>query len=91
MKLADIVEHIYQIETQEDLKILDGALKLRWNELIARAARSFKVGDRVKFTNRKYGMVVTGVITKINQKTIKLTADKGGMKWTVGPSLLSPA
>ena len=91
MKLADIVNHIYQIETQDDLKIIGGALEMRWNELIARAATAFKVGDHVKFRDRRRGRLVVGVITKVNRKTIKLVADGDGMKWTVGPALLSPA
>ena len=49
-------------------------------------ARAFQVGDRVKFT-AKDGRTITGIVHKINLKTIKVKSID--VMWIVTPSLLT--
>lgn len=46
----------------------------------------FKKGDKVKFNAKSRGLQ-TGVVTKINSKTIAVKADTG-VTWKVSPNLL---
>ncbi|MGE3758676.1 MAG: hypothetical protein AB7H97_13015 [Pseudobdellovibrionaceae bacterium] len=46
---------------------------------------SFRVGDRVEFDDGY--QIVSGVVTRINQKTASIQADDG-RGWRVAPSLL---
>ena len=52
---------------------------------------SFSVGDEVEFTTKKYGMekTVTGYVTKVNRKSVKVLTDGGTRTWRVSPSLLT--
>lgn len=51
------------------------------------AARSLRIGQKVKFFNNKQGTIV-GHITKINTKTVELRSEHEQM-WKVSPSLLT--
>lgn len=61
------------------------------------ARRQLRVGMKAKFTNRE-GHEVVGTITRINPKSVKLSAnfDRFGrptahpVMWSVSPQLLSP-
>lgn len=63
-------------------------VKLRQRSIQAEIGGSFQVGDSVYF-NDKRGAKVTGTITKVNRKTIKVTTMGGN--WSVSPSLLRAA
>lgn len=60
----------------------------RVNEIDARGI--FRPGQRVKFSkpNGRDAGSYTGVIMKVNQKSVKVRTDCG-MNWTVGPSYLT--
>ena len=47
--------------------------------------RTFKLGDRVRFT-AKDGRTITGSVAKVNQKTVKVRSMD--VLWAVTPSLL---
>lgn len=55
---------------------------------IAKEANRFNVGDDVSFNDRK-GSKMTGVVIKVNRKTVKVKT--GQMIWSVSPSLLLKA
>lgn len=74
----------------EDTKHMYDLLATRVAMLQQMAKFRYSVGDTVTFTG-KYGALVKGTITKINQKTIKVKADQSAILWTVSPSLLSLA
>lgn len=50
------------------------------------AVAAFNVGDKVQFNNRKLGCVCVGVVTKVKQKNIDVSTDRG--VWIVGATLL---
>ena len=50
------------------------------------AVHNFKVGEYVKFMDKK-GELVFGLIVKRNRKTVSVDASTG-VKWRVGPDLL---
>ena len=79
-----------------DLVLTRSEITEAWNELKNRADRiereavmAWRVGDKAEFTsrNRNFPGVQEGVITAINQKTVKLKSTKG-INWTVTPSVL---
>jgi hypothetical protein len=53
----------------------------------SQACNEFNIGDKVQFISKR-GETVVGTITKVNRKTIKLTAVTGGL-WSVSPGLLT--
>ena len=63
-------------------------IRLRRTDLQEAAKRRFHVGDRVQFTTSKTGALLSGVIEKINRKTIGILTDTDG-QWRVYPRSLS--
>ena len=88
-KVKGAVEAIAKAETADELnniiEVLNGAIKEKQRSLQSEIANSFSVGEEVRFYSKKYAEVITGTITKINVKTIKLTAENGD-NWTVSPN-----
>lgn len=70
----------------EDLRNLSRAVyeAIRTRELAT--AQAYRIGDRVKF-RAKDGRTITGSVSKINAKTIKVRSMD--VTWMVTPSLLS--
>lgn len=79
---------IFAIDNLEDLREAQNALNARFRELQRRAAVSFRIGDKVQFKSRA-GLMVTGTVTKINQKTIQVNTPTSN--WKVAASLLQKA
>lgn len=73
----------------EDLKSISQATKAAYTMLQSRAKFAFYIGESVRFTTRS-DELVTGKVTKINQKTINVRTNTG-MEWKVSPSLLRKA
>lgn len=72
--------------TQNDLSLIRQAYNMAAKRIQVRAANKFYIGDRVWFMSKKGGKV-TGIVTKINAKSIHVRTD-GGAAWRVSPSLL---
>ena len=79
------------IKLDSFIKLMEGATT---NELQAcrqiiedKLKRSFRQGDTVQF-DAGYRGIITGKITKINPKRIKVKAT-AGMNWNVSPELLT--
>ena len=51
------------------------------------AQASFRKGDKVRFTSSK-GEVISGTVTRVNQKTVSMRCDDGIHGWRVSPTLL---
>ena len=79
---------IFAIDNIDDLNEVQNALNVRFRELQRRAAVSFRVGDKVKFKSRA-GLMVSGTVTKINQKTVSVSTPTSN--WKVSASLLQRA
>ena len=72
----------------DELNTIIALVRDRQRSIQTEIGGSFRVGDSVYF-NDKRGAKVTGIIKKINRKTIKV--DTGGYLWSVSPSLLKVA
>lgn len=70
----------------DDVTLFASLLMARRKQLSAAAKRHFRVGQRVSFNAKQRG-IVSGIIIKMNPKTIKVLADSGVM-WRVSPSFL---
>ena len=84
---AAAAEAIFDCDTHDELREASAAIKQRWSELCGRARLAFRVGDNVTFTARR-GRKVSGVVTKINRKTIGVDAGVHG-NWRVSPNVLT--
>jgi hypothetical protein len=82
-----IIRDIFAVATIDELRDINLALKQRWNELDARVALNFKVGDSVKFNAKRRGSHI-GIVKKVNRKTVSVLV--GNTTWRVTPSLLAP-
>lgn len=81
-----IIRDIFAVATITELRDINLALKQRWNELDARVALTFKVGDSVRFNAKRRGVQV-GTVKKVNRKTVAVLV--GHTTWRVTPSLLT--
>lgn len=80
------VELIYQMDMNQLNQVIE-AIKLKRTHLAKQTARKFMIGDVVSFTGKR-GELVTGVITKVNPKTM-IVKSKSGIQWRVTASLLT--
>lgn len=72
----------------ETLNAIIAEIKARQRSMQQEIAVSFSVGEKVTFNAKRRG-IVEGLITKINQKTVKVKQTNGlGTTWSVSPSLL---
>jgi len=63
-------------------------IKMRQRTIQQEIAVSYRIGDKVRFDANRRGMI-EGLVTKVNQKTIKVKQTNGlGVTWSVSPSLL---
>ena len=71
--------------TSDQLEMLLSLHKIRRGVKAVEADASFKIGDKVSFDVKTRG-IKTGIITKINNKSIKVNCD--GAMWNVSPTFL---
>ena len=86
---AEAIRHL----GEEDLRFLNRLIIERL-KLIAQAQSTalmsqFNIGDRVGFRSPN-GEWKSGIVQKLNKKTISILTDKGH-QWNVSPGFLSPA
>jgi hypothetical protein len=86
--MSTLNKAIFAIDNMEDLREVMNACNVRFRELQARAAHSFSRGDSVSFVT-KSGQKITGVVTKVNQKTVSVKTATS--EWKVSGSLLRKA
>jgi hypothetical protein len=82
------VELIYQMDNAQINEVVE-ALKLKRQYLARQATRAVTLGDTVEFDAR--GRKVIGKVTKVNQKTLQVREDRGGLvstNWKVTASLV---
>jgi len=72
--------------SSDELNQLARLMKTRRGHLQEITATQFRVNDQVRFDAKSRG-IITGRITKINKKTVKVMSQKGVL-WSVSPSLL---
>ena len=69
----------------EAFKVLKSAYRNRQN----RIAQNFYQGQRVYFFSKRKGYNISGVIERVNIRTISVRSDHDG-KWKVSPGFLKP-
>ena len=82
------VELIYQMDNAQINEVIE-AVKLKRQHLARQATRAVILGDMVEFDAR--GRTVVGKVTKVNQKTLQVREDRGGLvstNWKVTASLV---
>jgi len=82
------VELIYQMDNAQINEVIE-AVKLKRQYLARQATRAVVLGDMVEFDAR--GRKVIGKVTKVNQKTLQVREDRGGLvstNWKVTASLV---
>ena len=85
---SSLISQIFKISSNEEMRDVIQAVKLRQRELNSQAAFQFRVGQKVSFKGK--GVTVNGLVTKVNTKTIHVKAETGS-NWRVSPSLLKAA
>ena len=86
--VATIVDMICNnIDNHEDLRRINTAAKMRWNELSNAKKLEFHIGDKVKFKDRA-GKLIFGVVQKINRAKIQVKPVASLTIWHVAPTLL---
>lgn len=73
--------------TNDELNELADALRFARNQLTQKNRRSLVIGTRVKFTNSRTGMDVTGVVDKVAIKFVTVRSTAG--LWKVPASMLT--
>jgi len=86
MNVNEIKSEILGVGSMEDIKSIRNTVNARFKELSKQRKFDFRVGDKVSFKTRK-GLTITGKVTKIMQKNIKVE-ELPGVTWRVAPSLL---
>tara|TARA_Y100000385_G_C13078478_1_gene632620 strand:- start:1005 stop:1271 length:267 start_codon:yes stop_codon:yes gene_type:complete len=86
--MVDMNTAINQVRNMDSAQLNEmiAEIKLRRNYISSTTARSLVKGAKVQFTGRG-GEVVTGTVTKVNQKTV--VVDAGVIKWKVTASMLT--
>jgi len=74
--------------SHEELKGFSTSINHAWSHFQRLQTLDWRVGDRVSFQGRR-GSTINGKITKVNQKSISVTAEDCISKWNVSPSLLT--
>ena len=72
---------------RDELSQASDMLKRAWSMEQQKAVNNFKIGDKVQFDAGNRGGIISGIVTKINQKTISVKTDTS--TWKVSGSLLS--
>lgn len=90
MSVETIINDIRKLTSPEDIRQLVDAVNLHMTYLSRQNTRKFILGDSVKFSDRR-GRVVTGTVTKVNQKTIQVRDASGFGLYKVPASMLETA
>jgi hypothetical protein len=88
MIAKELKANLLGLNSTEDIHEAWNILKVRHRQLQENMIVDFSIGEKVTFEGRR-GNTVTGIITKLNQKSVEVKEDGNfGMKWKVSPSML---
>ena len=85
--INEVVSFITKCSDEERKTIVD-ALNIQRRVANEQATKKLYLGAHVSFTSSKGREIIEGIVTKINEKTVKLDCEIHG-KWTVSPNLLT--
>jgi len=72
----------------EDLRLVHRLMKTRQDSIGRMSIATLRRGAKVKFKPRKRGGYVTGVVEKVNQKTVTIGKCSDGKIWRVPGTML---
>ncbi|MDB2550321.1 hypothetical protein N9X24_00450 [Rickettsiales bacterium] len=84
-RARDLIDHLSEKELMMINQLVVEKLKYIQKSSSLKAMSNFIVGDRICF--ERNDELVTGVVKKLNQKTISIETDEG-IGWNVAPSFL---
>jgi hypothetical protein len=84
----DIVKYILSQATTEELVNFGEAAQMRRTQLAKRATYVLRPGAKVEFTNSRSGMIVNGVVEKVNIKNVIVRDNATHVKWRVPGHML---
>ena len=79
MSYQDTIAYIQGSATDDELRNIIEAIKMRRTWLGRQNIRSFVAGDTVSFTGRN-GLTLTGKITKVMQKNVIVNTKRGAYR-----------
>ena len=83
------VEKQISLLNNNEINIVIQMIKNRRDELSYQAGTKLSVGQKVQFSGR--GMIVKGILEKINQKTAIVSEKNNPRRWKVSISMLEAA
>lgn len=86
MKIEIDGKSIYEC-SKEELKAFQEELKLAFNLIRQREVLQFHPQQKVSFEHK--GVVVTGTVIKVNQKSVSVKEDNSHRSWNVSPGFLT--
>jgi hypothetical protein len=96
MTAREIAAAVMALQTNDELRLVIDAIRLKQGMLTAAQAARFLKGDRVRFHDRA-GMAIEGTVKYVNQKSLSLTGcvyvatNTRTTEWRVAPSLCTRA
>lgn len=72
---------------RDEVNTIINLIKERQRVIARQESLKFNIGDKVTFDAKSRG-IVSGTVTKVNRKTVKVKADGVGFMWIVSPELL---
>ena len=86
VNMNTVVDAVRDMSSDELNHVIE-EIKLRRNYIARNATRGLRNGTKVQFTGRS-GQTFTGVVTKVNPKTVKVDTGQTGV-WKVTASMLT--
>ena len=86
--IKQIQKLINSLETPADCVTVSKILKARYKTIQSLASMAFYKGQAVEFKSNKTGEIISGIIEKVNTKTVDIRTARFGYR--VSPSMLRP-
>lgn len=84
--LVEMTTLLQKCETRDELNIFFRIYKARAGAISEMKTAMFSIGDRVQFRGKR-NIIIKGMVTKINRKTVSILADCG-QGWRVSAGIL---
>ena len=89
LKLVDVLNDILHMDRDAVDRVII-AVKMRRDQLHFANTKTFKTGDRVKFTSSRTGVVMAGTVSRVKIKYVVVNCDNG-RTWNIPGGMLIPA
>ena len=86
LKLVDVLNDILHMDRDAVDRVII-AVKMRRDQLHFANTKTFKTGDRVKFTSSRTGVVMAGTVSRVKIKYVVVNCDNG-QTWNIPGGML---